>query len=182
LPSVLSHADIAQIFLNIACSDPNRILTYSEAELYYKTRDLWANYIYRIFSKLTRGLPWEEISHGLTSLCHEIFDEAITLFIRNCDSKAEDISCEKDIARLIAKGASRLEATKEWIVRTWDYIHSPVFRSDRVYYLVWSNRINELCRDLIRSARGDDDTSEVSRDAIYDMRQKILAEAGRIKV
>ncbi len=184
LPGVLSYADIAQNFLNIACSDPNRILTCAEAELYYKARDLWT-YIYRIFSALTQngGLPWEDISPGSTSLCAEIFNEAIEWFKKNCDSQAEDLSRDPFMDRLIAlHGLTRLEATKVWIVRTWNHMRSPAFRSDRVFYLVWNNQINDLCCGLIRSARGTDNTSEVSRDAIYDMRQAILAEAGHIQV
>ena len=182
LPGVLSYTDIAQIFLDVSCSDPNSILTFSKAELYYKAREFWT-YVYRIFSALLQnnGCPWEDISPGLISLCKEKFDEAIALFISNCDFKAEDLSREPFIARLIARdGLTRFEATKVWIIRIWNHMRSPVFRSDKVARLVWSNQINDLCRGLIRSARGDDDTSEVSRDAIYDMRQKILAEAGII--
>jgi hypothetical protein len=184
LPGVLSYTDIAQIFLDVSCSDPNSILTFSKAELYYKAREFWT-YVYRIFSALVRngGQPWEDISPGLISLCKEKFDEAIALFISNCDSKPEDLSREPFIARLIARdGLTRHEATKVWIVRIWNHMRSPVFRSDKVAYLVWSNQINDLCSGLIRSARGDDDTSEVSRDAIYKMREAILAEAGHIQV
>ena len=44
------------------------------------------------------------------------------------------------------------------------------------------SRLKSTVMWSVRSARGEDDTSEVSRDAIYQMREAILAEAGHIQV
>jgi hypothetical protein len=173
VPDSITSADMAIMFLLVSCSDASKIMTFLKASLYYNARDLWTK-ITRVVSTYIQngGVSWEGIPHGLTESCHELFSEAITTSLKPFEILDE--KCEQFFVRHSFKEGGWYTNTKNTIAILLEDLESGHYDRDRVALLVINNRINDLCCDLIRARIGL--VAVVSRDAIFDLRQKIMAE------